>query len=74
LKSNDLLFLEQFLTENREMKQTMQDVYNVYTQKQIDINIAMRLHSIILSEVYEIPYIALSYSQKTEETIKKLSS
>lgn len=73
MKSNDFLFLEQFLTETQEIKKSMQEVYEVYVRKEVDINIAMRLHSIILSEVYEIPYIALSYSQKTEEQLKKLS-
>jgi polysaccharide pyruvyl transferase WcaK-like protein len=33
----------------------------------------MRLHSIILSYVYGIDQIVLSYSQKTDEAIKKLS-
>jgi len=62
------------MKEGREIKKSMQEVYEAYTKRGVDINIAMRLHSIILSEVYEIPYIALSYSQKTEEQLKKLSS
>lgn len=51
----------------------MAEVYEVYTGKQIDICIAMRLHSIILSYVYGIQIIALSYSQKTDQVLKKLS-
>ena len=34
--------------------------------------ISMRLHSIILSYVYGIDQIVLSYSQKTEELLKKI--
>lgn len=34
--------------------------------------ISMRLHSIILASVYDIPQIVLSYSQKTEEFLKKI--
>lgn len=36
--------------------------------------ISMRLHSIILSYVYGIEQIVLSYSQKTEELLKKLEN
>jgi polysaccharide pyruvyl transferase WcaK-like protein len=50
----------------------MQESYEIYTKKKIDINLAMRLHSIILSHVYSIPYIAISYSKKTDEITKKL--
>jgi polysaccharide pyruvyl transferase WcaK-like protein len=32
----------------------------------------MRLHSIILSEVYNINFIWISYSIKTQEILKKL--
>ena len=70
--ANDHIFLNQFLTEAREIKISMQEVYDVYTKSQTDLNITMRLHSIILSHVYEIPQIVLSYSLKTDEVIKKL--
>lgn len=71
--ANDFVFLSSFVKGSRSIKNSLQEVYKVYTHREIDINIAMRLHSIILSEVYEIPYIALSYSQKTDETLKNLS-
>lgn len=71
--ANDYIFMKQFLTENREIKTNMQEVYEVYQNRKTDINISMRLHSIILSHVYEIPQIVLSYSVKTDEIIKKLS-
>ena len=38
------------------------------------IIISMRLHSIILAYAYGIPQIILSYSQKTDEVIKKIQS
>jgi polysaccharide pyruvyl transferase WcaK-like protein len=50
----------------------MMEVYDAYKNKEIDICIAMRLHSIILSHVYEIPFIGLSYSTKTDEVLNEL--
>jgi polysaccharide pyruvyl transferase WcaK-like protein len=38
----------------------------------MDLCLAMRLHSMILSQVYEIPFVAFSYSKKTEELVKKI--
>ena len=74
-EANDRYFLEQFIQERVELAWvTMQTVYEVFKKKKMDICFAMRLHSIILSHIYEIPYIALSYSKKTDETIKKLSN
>jgi len=52
----------------------MQESYKIYTNKKIDLNLASRLHSIILSQVYEIPFIWISYSKKTDEIISLLSS
>jgi polysaccharide pyruvyl transferase WcaK-like protein len=52
----------------------MQESYEIYTNKKIDLNLASRLHSIILSQVYEIDFIAVSYSTKTDETISYLSN
>ncbi|MDQ7008667.1 MAG: polysaccharide pyruvyl transferase family protein [Candidatus Gracilibacteria bacterium] len=53
---------------------TMQESYNIYTNKKIDLNLASRLHSIILSQVYEIDFISISYSTKTDEVISYLSN
>ena len=52
----------------------MQESYRIYTEKKIDLNLASRLHSIILSQVYEIDFIWISYSTKTDEVISQLSN
>lgn len=71
--ANDFLFLTKFVWEEWvSIKENMLWVYDTYKNKEIDICISMRLHSIILSHVYEIPFIALSYSTKTDEVLKKL--
>jgi len=44
----------------------MQEIYDVYKQKQIDICFSMRLHSMILASVYKIPFFAFSYAKKTD--------
>jgi polysaccharide pyruvyl transferase WcaK-like protein len=38
----------------------------------MDLVLAMRLHSIILSQVYNIPFIWISYSTKTDEVLKTI--
>lgn len=69
--ANDRVFLDQFLSDKVVIAgETLEEVYRVYTEKRIDLCIAMRLHSIILSQVYKIPFISLSYAKKTEEIIK----
>ncbi len=70
--ANDYEFLSQFMTEKREIKESMREVYACYTHKLTHLNNTMRLHSIILSYVYGIEQIVLSYSTKTDEVIKKL--
>lgn len=71
--ANDFLFLTNFVWETWvSIKQDMNEVYEAYKNKEIDICIAMRLHSIILSHVYEIPFIVLSYSTKTDEVLNEL--
>lgn len=71
--ANDFLFLINFVWEEGvSIKQDMNEVYEAYKNKEIDICIAMRLHSIILSHVYEIPFIGLSYSTKTDEVLNEL--
>lgn len=71
--ANDFLFLTNFVWETWvSIKQDMNEVYETYKNKEIDICIAMRLHSIILSHVYEIPFIWLSYSTKTDEVLNEL--
>jgi len=74
LIANDYEFLKTFLRENWKIKicHSMKEVYEVYLNDEIDLNIAMRLHSIILSQVYEIPFIWVSYSTKTDEILNSL--
>jgi polysaccharide pyruvyl transferase WcaK-like protein len=73
LQANDKMFLEQFVRENLILwGETMNEVYEIYKNRQLDICFTMRLHSLILCSVYDIPFINLSYSKKTDETIKKL--
>lgn len=71
-KANDYEFMKQFLNYEREIYASLWEVYTVYNHQMIDVMISMRLHSIILSYIYDIDQIALSYSIKTQETLKKL--
>ena len=50
----------------------MQETYEQYKNKKIDICLSQRLHSMILSNVYGIPFIWISYSKKTDEFLKGL--
>lgn len=72
--ANDYEFLKRFDNWDSSiiLKKDMKEVYKVYTDKEIDFCFAMRLHSIILSHVYEIPFIWISYSKKTDEVLAEL--
>lgn len=72
--SNDYIFLEKFLWDWVEIKKSMEEVYSVYKNKEVDLCFSMRLHSIILSHVYEIPFIWVSYSKKTDEVLDSLKN
>ena len=74
--ANDYIFLSKFLrvAEKIRIISSMQEVYTSYIYKEFDICLAMRLHSIILSQIYEIPFIWLSYSTKTDEVLSKISN
>ena len=79
IRANDYEFMKQFLKPGREICESMQEVYDWYqrpvsaeTGLKGKLVISMRLHSIILSYVYGIEQIVLSYSQKTQELLKKL--
>ncbi len=69
--ANDYDFLNQFTkNENIKIASNMHEVYEHYINKSIDINLTMRLHSMILSYVYWINFLAFSYSTKTDEALK----
>lgn len=71
-QANDYEFMNQFLTRDRDIYANLWEIYTAYNHRMLDLVISMRLHSIILSYVYGIDQIVLSYSQKTDEVIKKL--
>lgn len=69
--ANDRVFLENFVSDKVIIAwEDIKEVYRVYKEKRIDMCIAMRLHSIVLSTVYKIPFVSLSYAKKTEEIMK----
>ncbi len=51
---------------------TLEESYNIYQEQKVDYILAQRLHAIILSHVYWIPFLAISYSQKTQEIIEQI--
>ena len=65
-KINDYLFLEKYKYWNIEITKTMEETYLYYKNKKIDFCISMRLHSVILSQVYGIPFINLKYAKKSD--------
>lgn len=72
-KENDYLFLKKIAKKYWiEIKKNISESYKVCKDKEIDVMIWMRLHSIILSYIYGIDLITISYSSKTEEIIKTL--
>jgi polysaccharide pyruvyl transferase WcaK-like protein len=80
IPSNDYIFLKQFLRKDTLQKypkkivitKSMSQTYSYYKENKIDICLAQRLHSIILSHVYEIPFIGISYWRKTDEILQSL--
>ncbi|PZM84976.1 hypothetical protein DLH72_02570 [Candidatus Gracilibacteria bacterium] len=69
-KANDYDFLKKFASDSVKILENMQEVYDIYKNKKMDLCLAMRLHSMVLAQVYEIPYVGVSYSLKTEEVLK----
>ena len=72
--ANDFVYLNRFVREwtNMSILWSCHEVYDVYKNWEIDICISMRLHSIILSHVYSIPFVWVSYSVKTQEALKEM--
>ena len=68
--ANDYEFLKQFVRDWVNIASSMQETYDYYVQKKLDICLAQRLHSMILSEVYNIPFVWFVYGKKTEELLK----
>jgi len=76
-KYNDYIFLEKFIKINNKkisITKNLEESYEIYKNKKIDFNFAMRLHSIILSEVYNIDFIGISYAKKTYNILKQIEN
>jgi len=72
-KANDYIFLDKFAQKyNLEICKNMTESYELYTKWKINFCLSMRLHSIILSQVYKIPFIWFTYSKKTSEILREL--
>ncbi len=72
--ANDFIFLNKFAwVPGVTIKKNMEEIYAVYKSGEIDFCVAMRLHSIILSHIYEIPFLGVSYSKKTDQILNQLS-
>lgn len=68
--SNDYVFLNKYAEKyNLKIAKNMWETYKYFRKKKVDIMFAMRLHSIILSQTYKIPYVAISYAKKTDEIL-----
>ncbi|MDD2487762.1 MAG: polysaccharide pyruvyl transferase family protein [Candidatus Gracilibacteria bacterium] len=68
--ANDYVFLKDISKKyGIEMTSDIRKTLDMY--KKLDFVIGMRFHSLILSLVYNIPFLALSYSQKTDELLKE---
>lgn len=80
-KANDYIFMLDFYEklwkvfwfQNLLICKTLEESYKIYLDKKININIAERLHSIILSYVYNIDFIWVSYSKKTDEILEQIT-
>ena len=68
--ANDYEFLKKCLLPWVKIASSMQEVYKYYSQKKLDLCLAERLHSMILSEVYSIPFVWFVYGKKTQELLK----
>lgn len=69
-KANDYDFLKNFSWDWVKIAENMAEVYEFYKNKKLDFCLSMRLHSMILCQVYGISYFWVSYSLKTEEALK----
>ena len=67
--ANDSEFLK-WLWIKWYISESMKETYSFYVQQKIDICLAQRFHAMILSEVYDIPFVGMSYSQKTKSLLE----
>jgi len=67
--SNDFKWMELIKKwlNNIEISKSLYETYSFYKERKLDLVLAQRLHSMILSQVYKIPFIWISYSTKTKE-------
>ena len=61
--------LKEFTRDSVIIPPTMHETYEYYSQKKLNLCLAQRLHSMILSEVYEIPFVWFIYGKKTKELL-----
>lgn len=67
--AHDGYYLQQFLFPGVRITQSIEQTLESYAS--CDVIIGMRLHSIILSLVYDIPLVALSYGKKTQSILEQ---
>lgn len=66
--ANDMAFLKEFAVSYRiPITENLSETLDAYSK--VDIVIWMRFHSMILSIINDIPFLALSYWQKTQELL-----
>ncbi|MCH2188823.1 polysaccharide pyruvyl transferase family protein [Candidatus Gracilibacteria bacterium] len=68
--ANDLIFLSQFYKKKHEFTTHLSGAYEAYSQNKIDMCISMRYHSMVLSRIYGIDYVAINYAEKTRQLHK----
>lgn len=69
--ANDYIFTRSFaLKYNIKITKTIEETLEYYPK--LKFVVGMRFHSLILSVVHNIPFLALSYGNKTEELLKEL--
>ncbi len=67
--AHDGYYLQQFLFPGVRITQSIEQTLAAYAT--CDAIIGMRLHSIILSLVHDIPLVALSYGKKTQSILEQ---
>ncbi len=71
INAHDGYYLQRFLFPGVKITQTIEQTLATYTL--CDVIIGMRLHSMILASVMDIPLLAISYSTKTEAILTEMS-